>query len=171
MKDFDHILQRRDGGQMTISVKADSLTLTIPPPVTASEKEAVSGLKSLAEALQRDVNGSDIQSKDGVVSLTINTPRGRDNPLAMVAVSSLETHDVVKPGESKRFETALHTAEQQQTQIAQQTADPVSKEISEIQKAAAAIGNAMRNMVTASDPQVALAVQNLPGKGEGRTLG
>ncbi len=169
MTDFQHTLDRRDGGQMSISVKADSLTLTIPPPITANEKEAVGGLKSLAEALKRDIgDGSDIQSKDGVVSLTINTPNGRDNALAMVAVSSLETHDALKPGESKRFETALHAAEQQQAQAAQKAPDPV---LSDIQKAAAAIGNAMRSVVTPSEPAVAMAAQSLPGKSEGRTLG
>lgn len=170
MTDFEHTLQRRDGGHMSISVKADSLTLSISPPVSANEKEAMTGLKGLAEALKRDVNGSDIQSKDGTVSLTIRTPNGHDNALAMVAVSSLETHDAVKPGESKRFETALHAAEQQQAQQAQKAADPVSKEISEIQKAAAAIGNAMRNIVH-SEPSAAVAAQSLPGKSEGRTLG
>lgn len=150
MTDFDHTLQRRDGGQMKIGVKADSLTLTIAPPVTPNEKEAMDGLKALADALKRDVHGSDIQSKDGAISLTIKTPSGRDNALAMVAVSSLETHGAINIGESKRFETALHTAEQQ-AQQAQKAPDPVSKEITDIQKAAAAIGDALKGMVKADN--------------------
>lgn len=151
MTDFDHTLQRRDGGQMKIGVKPDSLTLTIAPPVTPNEKEAMDGLKALADALKRDVHGSDIQSKDGAISLTIKTPSGRDNALAMVAVSSLETHGAINIGESKRFETALHTAEQQ----AQKAPDPVSKDISDVQRAAAAIGDALKGMVKADNMHAA----------------
>jgi hypothetical protein len=169
MKDFEHTMERRDGGLMTISVKADSLTLTVPPPVTTNEKEAMAGLKSLADALKRDANGSDVQAKDGVVSLKINTPNGPDNPLAMVAASSLETHDVLKPGESKKFETALHAFEKTAQAKA---AEPISKEISEVQKAAAAIGAALKGVISPADPVVAAAAgQNLPGKSESRTLG
>ncbi len=166
MKDFDHTLQRREGGQMSVGVNAHSLRFTITGPVTPNEKEAIGGLVSLAAALKRGVQGSSVQSEGEALSLAIQTPNGRDDALAMVAVNSLEAHGAISIGESQRFQTALHTSAQQ----AQKAAEPVAQDISDIQKAVAAIGNSMRTIVAPSESSV-VAAQNLPGKSEGKILG
>lgn len=169
MSDFEQTLERRDGGRMILSVSEKAITLTIPPPVSPNEREAMAGLKSLSEALKRDVAG-DVQAREGAISLVINTPNGRDGALAIVAANSLETHDVLSQGESVKFEAALRTYE---AASHQRKTEPVSKELSDIHKAAAAIGSALKGMVSGTEPSVAVAVagQGLPGKSEGRGIG
>jgi hypothetical protein len=54
-KDFEYKMERSDGGVVEVRVTDGAVSLTFPAPVTENEKEALQGLKALAEALKREV--------------------------------------------------------------------------------------------------------------------
>lgn len=110
-KDFEQTLERQDGGNpVALKVTGDSVTLTIPPPVTQNEQDAVTGLAELAKALKKDLGTVPAGNDEKSSSISINTSE-RDPALGIVVAQILEANGIVKAGEAKKFETAIDAAD------------------------------------------------------------
>lgn len=152
---IEHPLQRSGGGVATLHVGEGAVTLNVPPPVTPAEKEAMEGLKQLADALKRPS-----EEKEGRLSIQTN---GKDPALGAVVANVLAAHNVISPGEEQKLRTELDKATHAQTAPEPEPVHAFAG-LAVAKEAAAAIGAAMRNMVAQESMPERVVAASTPSK-------
>lgn len=145
---FEHTLERQDGGNpVALRVTDDSVTLTIPPPVTPNEKDAIKGLEELAKALKKDLGTENIPQQDAS-AITIKTNE-RDPALGIIVAQILEANHIIQKGEARKFEDGLNLVEHPPAQQEQaRAAAPAAPAVAE---SLATIREALAGKITSSD--------------------